>query len=95
MQDPQERMIEKQAKIISDLNKSIDELKKQANRFMDKLTVCESQAAMYSHIEELVKKHPNIADQWSDFLMMLKLVEPEVEKQFQDLKVPIYRKYEV
>jgi uncharacterized coiled-coil protein SlyX len=95
MQDSQERMIEQQARVISNLNKSILDLKKQANRLMEKLKKCESQAAMYNLIEELVKKHPNLSDNWSDFLMMLKMVEEGVEEQFKQLMVPEYHPYNI
>jgi len=95
MQDTQERMIEKQARIISNLNESILDLKKQANKLMERLKKCESQAAMYNLIEELVAKHPNLSDNWSDFLMMLKMVEGGVEEQFKQLMVPDYRPYNV
>jgi hypothetical protein len=93
MQDSQERMIETQARQITNLNKQIIDLKKQANKYMDLLTKCQSQAAMYNLIEELVGEHPNLADNWSDFLMMLKMVEEGVEDRFKKLMVPDYVRY--
>jgi hypothetical protein len=83
MQDSQQRMIETQARQITN----------QANKFMEQLTKCQSQAAMYNLIEELVGEHPNLADNWSDFLMMLKMVEEGVEDRFKKLMVPDYVPY--
>jgi anion-transporting ArsA/GET3 family ATPase len=90
MQDSQQRMIETQARQITNLNNQIIDLKKQANKFMTK---CQSQAAMYNLLEELVGEHPNLADNWSDFLMMLKMVEEGVEDRFKKLMVPDYVPY--
>lgn len=95
MMDSNERMVREQARVISNLNDQIKDLKEQANRFMDKLVKCQSQAAMYNLIEELVGKHTNLADNWSDFLMMLKMVEPGVEDQFKALQVPDYVRYNI
>jgi anion-transporting ArsA/GET3 family ATPase len=93
MQDSQQRMIETQARQITNLNNQIIDLKKQANKYMEQLTKCQSQAAMYNLIEELVGEHPNLADNWSDFLMMLKMVEEGVEDRFKKLMVPDYVPY--
>lgn len=93
MMDSNERMVREQALRISTLNRQLYEVKEKANELMEKLEKCQSQAAMYSQIEKLVGVHSNLADNWSDFLMMLKLVEPNVEEQFKELMVPQYVRY--
>jgi hypothetical protein len=76
MPSQDQRMIQKQAELISRLNEEIRTMQRQ-------YAEAKKQAAIYRAMQDAIKKDPIILQNWMDFVTMWKLKRPEDEKIFE------------
>jgi transketolase len=52
---------------------------------LDKFVVYDIKGKMLQLIEKKCEEHESIRDQWTDLLMTLKLIYPDIEQEFKQI----------
>jgi hypothetical protein len=78
-------IIEEQKSQIEVLEKKNENLLKVLNEFRAAMAGKMIEADFYKAIQEMVKENPSIRDQWSDLVMTMRLIDPEVDKKFKEI----------
>jgi hypothetical protein len=90
MMDSNERMIKVQAELISDLRDQIKNLLTENNDLKKSYNKLLEPAHFYKLLEKSVNANPSLQNSWDDFIMVLRLVDPEIEKEFKNLNLVYY-----
>jgi enoyl reductase-like protein len=73
--------IAKRDNVIADLNSTVKRLQTD----LDKFVVYDIKGRMLELIEKKCEDHEGIRDQWTDLLMTLKLIYPDIEAEFKQI----------
>ena len=79
MQNPDQRMIQVQAELISKLNQQIKDLKNRADIFEQKYEQNRKAAHFYMELQEQIKESEMLQSEWTRFLMFLKMTDANDE----------------
>lgn len=78
--------------IIEELNTKVQVLEKQnenllkvLNQFREAMCGQMIEADFYKLIQEMVKEHPTIREQWRDLVMTMQLVDSEIQVKFKEI----------
>lgn len=73
-------MIDAQAKMITKLNKTLEEQGKLVNSLQDRLAARDRYAQFYRMLQDTILANPMLAEEWQSFLVLAKLVDPDESK---------------
>lgn len=78
--DQRDRMVERQAQIITDKNEEVKALKKKIDLLEDRLAAKEQYADFYLKMQETILASPALMIEWQRFCLVMKLVDPDEKK---------------
>jgi hypothetical protein len=87
MYDPTDRMVAKQADIISQLNNKILHLEQQKDHAERIAAESYQRAEFYRILETAIAQNESLKESWDALLITLKLVDPEIEKKFSNVRL--------
>lgn len=90
MMDSNERMIQVQAELISDLRDKIKKLEKESNELKKGYNNLLQPAHFYKLLEKSIQDNPSLQNSWDDFLVVLRLVNPDIDNEFKNLNLVYY-----
>lgn len=90
MMDSNERMIVTQAEIISSLRNQIKANEKEINDLRKSYNKLVEPAHFYKLLQKSIEANPSLQNSWDDFIMVLRLVNPEIDHEFKNLNLVYY-----
>lgn len=72
--------IETQARIISDLNKTVRQQREEVERVHKRLNEMEPYAEFYKTLQGQILSSPTLMEEWKNFCFLLKMADPDAEK---------------
>lgn len=73
----EQRMIDKQAELISRLNSEIGTLKCRVNALQKEVNDAKEHAKIYLQIQELIREYPAMQADWDQFLTTMRMCAPD------------------
>lgn len=88
MMDQRDRMIERQAKIISDLNEKVRGFDRKYADLEAQYNAMMVYATFYKTLQETIMSSPTLLNEWQSFMFTVKMVDPDQQKYEEALSRP-------
>ena len=78
-----QRMIAKQAEIITSLNNQIKQMEERHNIELSRLENIHNHGVMYKQMQEAIIVNPALQEAWNDFVIVMKLSDTNIEENIK------------
>lgn len=87
MTDPNKMMIDKQAEIITKLREQVSSLQTRLENAQAHIDINVRPAEFYKLLEKSIGENESLRSAWDDFIMVLKLVHPNLNDEYKNVKL--------